>query len=351
MKHKVRQHRHIPFISALIVAVGLLAPPALHAQVRDASRSTAAMTIAERVNYLARRFPNSGTDSLLLSPGRAHRYTAKDETFQRLARYAGDGGDGRRAEIVAALEAAARHFLEELPLWPPEGELAIMGESAYASGGMCAVALLLAEYDNDGSALPIIARLHARHRQASGMCREGNVAISSFSVSIPGDVFRNAEIMLLDRLATRWPAGTSAPGHLSEALAAYRGFSYERARYTAPGDRAFGWLQEELFYISLLALSPDTPERQYFQQRLEAVRNTGFRSVSSVNFEPMTIVEFSGERAGISYALPYFARVSMNPARVGHWGPLSNSIAPPEGEAGSMLLLPGRAQAGAPDSE
>jgi hypothetical protein len=137
----------------------------------------------------------------------------KEPRFLKLLNVKGATHAVARAEVVACMRVQLDRYLNELPLVPASDDpYGLKGSAMTCARGASILALLLAEYDEGGAALPYVARLHARAQEASRAHQSaqssGAEEIHEYAASIEGGVFVAAERKLLVKLQY----GAAAPG-------------------------------------------------------------------------------------------------------------------------------------------
>jgi hypothetical protein len=139
----------------------------------------------------------------------------EEPRFLKLLTLAASTHDATRAEVVACLKNNLSIYLTELPLTPTNSDASKSEVWVLSVQGAGAAALLLAEYDRDGSALPFVARLHARCQEASRTYSNASTDspenVPEYIFSFDGTVFSHAEKVLLAKLKQESTRGIAYP--------------------------------------------------------------------------------------------------------------------------------------------
>jgi len=153
----------------------------------------------------------------------------EEPRFLKLLELRGATHEVERAEVIACIRVSLDKYLNELPLLPADSDpYGLEPTVLHSTRGASVAALALAEYDPDGSALPYVARLHARSQEAHHARRRaespGTEKEDAYGASFDGGVFAAAERILLSKLKD----GAATPGAVYPFNAAIVLAEYDR---------------------------------------------------------------------------------------------------------------------------
>lgn len=148
-------------------------------------------------------------------PSRMLTYVYAEPRVRKLAAYREPGLEPERRETLDCIARHAERYLHQLPLYLPDGQREVVGETVISTLGIGAAAIVLAELDTDGSHLDLVASLHSRSQEAhlkkwpEEQIHDSGRYINSFD----GTLFCEAEKILLDRIVARYENGEATfPG-------------------------------------------------------------------------------------------------------------------------------------------
>lgn len=181
---------------------------------------------------------DTGTSSrMFISVDEILSVVQKEPRFLKLLELRGATREVERAEVIACLRVHLDRFLNEIPLFPASSDpYGLEPTVLHSTRGASVAALVLAEYDRDGSALPYVARLHVRSQDAYRAHRRaespGTEKEREYSACFDGGVFAAAERLLLSKLKD----GAGEPGAV---------YPFDTALVLAEYDRLASILDEK----------------------------------------------------------------------------------------------------------
>lgn len=188
----------------------------------------------EEAFAMAGHFQGSDDGRLLLEQVHA------EPRVQKLMGFRAPGFETERQETLDCIEVHIQRYLHALPSAVPEGQRAYIGASVVSTPGAGAVALVLAELDDQGEQLATVVQLHTRDQEARQESRSASVntdaVVDRYIASMNGAMFQAAEIVLLERIVARHEKGTQPTPALAQCMSEFGALYGARTAVSSVGD-------------------------------------------------------------------------------------------------------------------